>query len=175
MQLSQAYKNQLLPRLLNETFDLESDLDFLTQQGFDREEARTLIHKELIRLQKHALEDAKREKEESENEKAALLITMMISVIGPIFEINSLLYYFIVITAVGALGFWGYKRTPIAGVVSCALVAILMPIFLLWYMSGRSSVIKIELLIPIVLSAVPAYLVGLGIKKVVYENKKPEV
>jgi len=171
MQLNPEYKKQLLKKLKNKTFNAEREIEYLTQQGFSEQEAQILIKNEVVSFAGNVISNYQRRNDEFEERKAAIIIVLIIGIIGPIFGITSIIYYLVVTIVSGAIGYWGYKRTPIAGVVGCIVGMILMPITYFWYVSGRASIIKIELIIPILMAAVPAFLVGVGIIKLLYPEE----
>lgn len=172
MSFEKQYETRLLNSIKSKTFDADVEIEYLCNNGYSREDAQLLITKQILTLREAALEKGKQAEGEFEEQKAAIILTIIISIIGPIFEITSPIYYLIVILVAGALGYWGYKRTPIAGVVGCVLAVILMPIFFMMYISGRTSIVKIELLIPILLASVPSFLVSMGLAKLLYPNKE---
>ena len=72
----------------------------------------------------------------------------------------------------GIAGYYGAEETPMAGILGSMVFVIASGYAFDFYLSGRTSYIKIELLIPFFMAAIPAGIIFFGLFVVEYSNKK---
>lgn len=105
-------------------------------------------------------------------QKVISVAIIMIAMIGPVFDIRSPIWYMLAFAACGIAGYFAYKTKPIAGVIGGIIVPVILPFSYNWYFTGRTRYIKIELLIPLLMAIIPAFLVYYIISKTVYANRE---
>ena len=98
-------------------------------------------------------------------------VTLMISIIGPVFEIRSALWYIIALLAVAFAGYYAYKTKPIAGIAGTVAFGILFPLAHAQYFANKTSYIRIEMLFPIAMAGIPAVLLFFILSKTVYRGQ----
>ncbi len=98
-------------------------------------------------------------------------VTLMISIIGPVFEIRSALWYIIALLAVAFAGYYGYKTKPIAGIAGTVAFGILFPLAHAQYFANKTSYIRIEMLFPIAMAGIPAILLLFILSKTIYRGQ----
>ena len=105
-------------------------------------------------------------------QKVISIAIIMIAMIGPVFDIRSPIWYMLAFAGCGIAGYFAYKTKPIAGVIGAIIVPVILPFSYNWYFTGRTRYIKIELLIPLLMAIIPAFLVYYIISKTVYANRE---
>ena len=156
--------------LLSGAISNEQAIQKLTDSGIESEAARELVS-ELIRQHKKALFDQTIEKRKSEERRGiAFFATLMISLIGPVFELKSTALYLIVVLAASVAGYLAYKDRPIAGIASFFCFASVFPFTYANYFASRHSYVRIELLIPVILTAVPSFILLYLLSKLIYKK-----
>jgi hypothetical protein len=172
--LSQAQKDEIRHALLHNTFSMEAEVAKLMNRGYDETYAKSLIVAEL-REYKQELFNKKLQSNNSEETGKILSIgIVMISMIGPLFDIRSPLWYIVAFAASGVAGYFAYKTKPIAGLIGAIIVPLVFPFAYQWYFAGRSRFIRIEMVIPLLVAIIPAVLVYFIIAKTVYANRESE-
>jgi hypothetical protein len=114
---------------------------------------------------------AVRRDDNNEIRGVALFITLLISIIGPVFDIRSPFWYIIVLFAVAIAGFYGFKDKPIAGIAGTVAFGILFPLAHAQYFANKTSYIRIEMLFPIAMAAIPAFLLLFILSKTIYRGQ----
>jgi hypothetical protein len=168
--LSQQQKDDLRQSFTQSGFSAEAAILKLVNDGFEINEAKALILDEFKAYKKELFERAQKRNDSEEARKILFVAVFMLSIIGPVFEITSPIWYLVAFVASGFAGYYAYKEKPIAGITGSILFAILFPFTYHFYFAGRSSYIRIEMLIPIIMAIVPAFLIFYIISKTVYAN-----
>jgi hypothetical protein len=172
--LTQSQKDEIRNALLNNTFSMEAEVARLMSRGYEEDYAKSLIVAEL-REYRQELFNKKLQRDNSEDTTKVIWIGIgMISMIGPLFDIRSPLWYIVVLAASGVGGYFAYKTKPIAGLAGAVIMPLVFPFSYHWYFSGRSHYIRIEMIIPLLVALIPAVLVYFIIAKTVYANKEAE-
>jgi hypothetical protein len=153
---------------------IDNEVKKLVDAGLRKETAEQLVHDVVKTHRQKLFKKALQREQNDEMRGATYMVAFMISIIGPCFEITSLLWYFVAMLIAGFAGYYGYKDKPVAGITGAILLVILFPVMYSFYFSGRSSFIGFELIIPMLMAIVPAFLTGLLIAAVFYPNKEQE-
>jgi hypothetical protein len=171
MVLDEKQKTRIQTSFKSGNFNLDLEVEILTRQGFSREEAIIQIQP-VVKAFRQKLFDQKIKAEDNEGlEKASRFLVIMIGLIGPIFNITSLIWYGFACVMVAGTGYWSYKKTPVAGLFGCICFILMFPIAYNWYLSERKSIFKIEIIIPIGFALLASYFVGLLIANFLYSKK----
>ena len=153
-------------------FDFKKEINYLTKDGLSEQDAVVKITEELENIKRQKLFDQKVNSENVEERgKVAWFVIVLLGIIGPIFEVTSPIWYIVCAIIAGGVCYWAYPRTPFAGLIGGVFAISLLPFTYSWYLSGRHTIIKIEMIIPILMAFIPAYLIGIIIAKVFYSNK----
>lgn len=168
--LSYDQREELRRSFAQGGFSLEAAMARLVSEGMDENTAASLITAEYKAYRKELFLKTDRQHQSEEAKKIVAGIVFAISVIGPIFEITSMIWYIIAIAVAGGIGYWGYRPRPIAGLVAAIMVPIVFPLAYSFYFTGRTSYINIEMLIPMAIAVAPAIIVYYLISKTVYAN-----
>jgi uncharacterized protein YoaH (UPF0181 family) len=159
---------------LQSEFSVENEIQRLMKNGLSRARAEAVVN-EVLKTHRQKLFQASFNKQSNdENRKAAFLVAMLASLLGPAMEISSAAWYVAAMAISGAAGWFGYKEKPAAGIAGGVVLAMVLPFTYQLYFTGRSSYIKIELLIPLLMAAIPAYLLLLLIAKLFYPTNELE-
>jgi hypothetical protein len=171
--LTQSQKDEIRQALLHNTFSMEAEVaKLMNRGGYDEAYAKALIVAEL-REYKQELFNKKLQRNNSEETGKVISIgILMVSLIGPLFDIRSPLWYMVAFAASGVGGYFAYKTKPLAGIIGAVIFSATFPFAYQWYFSGRSRFIRIEMLIPMIVAIIPAFLVFFIISKTVYTNKE---
>ncbi len=157
MVLNEKQKARILSAFSSGNFNLQNEISNLENEGFTKEDATSQIQA----VVRQKLFDEQVNKESTEDyEKLAAFGLIFLGLIGPLFNIENFLWYFFASVLAGVGGYLAYKDKPFGGAVRSFTFVVLIPVFYNWYVSGRSSIIKIELLIPVGLAILLAYPTG---------------
>jgi hypothetical protein len=168
--LTQQQKADLRQSFSQPGFSAEAAILKLVNEGYDVAEAKALIVAEFKEYKKELFEKAQKRNDSEEARKILFVAVFMLSIIGPVFDITSPLWYVAAFVASGVAGYYAYKEKPIAGIAGSILFAILFPFTYHFYFAGRSSYIRIEMLVPIFMAITPAFIIYFIISKTVYAN-----
>ncbi|RAJ77328.1 hypothetical protein CLV59_10795 [Chitinophaga dinghuensis] len=168
--LSQEQKEELRRVFPHYDFSVEKEAAKLVDAGFDETEAQRLIVAEYRQYKKELFDELQAINRQAEIQKVVTMGVLFLAVTGPIFKIESMLWYVAAVIVAGAAGYWGYKPKPFAGVLACGIFTFVLPYAYKGYFSGRSSYIGIELFIPVIVALVPAIIIYFLIAKTVYGN-----
>ena len=159
---------------LQPEFSVENEIQRLMKNGLSRARAEAVVN-EVLKTHRQKLFQASFNKQTSEeNRKAAFLVAILASLLGPVMEISSAAWYMAAMAIAGAAGWFGYKEKPVAGIAGGVALALVLPFTYQLYFTGRSSYIKIELLIPLLMAALPAWLLLMLIAKLFYAKNELE-
>jgi hypothetical protein len=168
--LSQQQKDDLRLSFTQGNFSAEAAIIKLMNEGYEADVAKALIVAEFKEYKKEVFNRVVKRSNNEETQKVLTIGIMMISLIGPLFDITSPLWYLVAIAASGIAGYFAFKTKPVAGVLGSIIMPVVFPFVYNFYFAGRTSYIRIEMLIPIIISALPAFLVYYTISKTVYAN-----
>jgi hypothetical protein len=168
--LSQTQKDEIRQSFLQQNFSLEAEIEKLVDAGYEEDKAKLLIIAEIKEYKKEIFQKKVNRNDQEEIKKVITFVVIMVSLIGPIFDIVSPLWYIAAVVITGIAGYIGYKPKPIAGLLGCMIVPIIFPFAYSFYFSGRTSYIKIEMVIPLIMAIVPGVLLYFIISKTVYSN-----
>ncbi len=168
--LTQQQKDDLRQSFSNNNFKAETAIAKLMAQGYELEEATALIKAEFRQYKQELFDKVDKRNSNEDGRQFIFIGLVMISMVGPIFEITSPIWYIIAIALCGLLGYLGAKTKPVAGVLGAVVMSVVLPFVHNFYFTGRTTYIKIELVIPIVIAALPAFLIYYIISKTVYAH-----
>jgi hypothetical protein len=169
--LTQGQKNDIRDAFLKHDFSLEAETAKLVARGYDEAQAKKMIVAELREYKKALFQKVVKRQDNEEAKNVITIGIMMVALIGPVFNIESPLWYITAVVLAGVGGYFGFKQKPIAGVLGAIIVPIVFPFTYAAYFSDRTHFIKIEMLIPLVMAIVPAFIVYFIISKTVYANR----
>ena len=168
--LSQQQKDDLRQSFSTGNFSAEAAIIKLVNEGFEPDVAKALIVAEFKEYKKEVFNRVVKRSNNEETTKVLTIGILMISLIGPLFDITSPGWYLVAFAASGIAGYFAFKTKPVAGVIGSIIMPIVFPFVYNWYFAGRTSFIRIEMVIPIIISLLPAFLVYYAIAKTVYAN-----
>ncbi len=168
--LSQEQKDELRQAFPRGDFSVERETEKLVNAGFDEIEAKRLIVAEFKAYKKDLFDELQAIHKQDEIRKGVTIAVVFLAITGPIFGVESFWWYTIATIVAGIAGFWGYKPKGIAGLLACGIFTFVLPYVYHAYFSGRSSYIRIEMFIPILIAVVPAIIIYFLISKTVYAN-----
>jgi len=171
MELNNQQKDRIRKSILDKRFDLNLEIEILMQQGFNEEDAAYLVLQEKDIVRQELFNQVLKNEKEEDYTNIGIFILFLISLIGPLFGINSFVWYLVACLFAGGLGYWAFKKNPFAGLAGFVSFVLIFPFFYDLYFSGRSTVIRIEFLIPMVLSAIPSFIIGILVSKFYNFNK----
>ena len=94
-------------------FSMEDAIEKLKGKGLSDEEARLLIIAEYKAYKKELFERALKRDDSHEMAKVMFVVVVLISVIGPVFGIESPLWYLVAGSLCGIAGYVAYKDKPV--------------------------------------------------------------
>ena len=168
--LSPDQRDELRQSFSQQGFTADGAIAKLVSQGYDETAAKQLIVAEFRSYKKDLFDKAVKHDENNEAQKFIPIVVVMVSIIGPVFEITSILWYIVAVAVAGAAGYWGFKLKPLAGLLGSIIFPIVFPFVYEFYFTGRTSYIKIEMAIPLIMAAVPALIVYYIVSKAMYSN-----
>jgi len=171
MTLNEVQRKRIQQAFRSGNLNMNIEVENLVNQGFNQDEAVEQIKNEVNRFRQKLFDEKIKAEENEDYSKLAIFFVVLIGIVSPIFHITSIAWIVASILLSGGIGYWAYREQPIAGAVGCISAAILLPITFNWYLAERSSVIKIELLIPVILALLPSFLIGFVVSKILYQTK----
>ena len=168
--LSQQQKDDLRQSFTQGNFSAEAAILKLVNEGYEPDVAKALIVAEFKEYKKEVFNKVVKRSNNDDTQKVLTIGILMISSLGPIFDITSPLWYIVAVVASGIAGYFAFKTKPIAGVLGSIIMPVVFPFVYNWYFAGRRSFIRIEMVIPILISVLPAFLIYYAISKTVYAN-----
>ena len=169
--LTDDQRESLKARILANQSTFKGELEMLVAQGMEPEAAKDLLIREIKAMKRDAFNKAVEEQQSGERQKLLFILVFFLSVIGPFMGVTAIWWYLLVIAVAGISGYYAYRNKPIAGVVAALVFAIAFPLAVNFYLEGRESMIKIEIVIPMVMAAIPAWLAYYVLSKTVYPNE----
>lgn len=140
--------------------------------GFTEATAKNLIIAEVKEFKKNVVEKTLQQKKDHEAQTAACVIMMIVSLLGSVFGVESGMWTLVLVCVAALCGYFGFKNKPIAGIASFIIFALIFPYTYNWYLTGRSTYINIELLIPTFIAVAPAAVVYFLLAFTVYRNSE---
>jgi hypothetical protein len=172
--LTESQRDELRLGFTTAGFSMEDAMARLTAHGYEPEEARGLIVLEYKLYKREMFERTVKKDESKEWRKVMFLFVTIISIIGPVANITSGIWYIVACGLCGFLGYLAYKDKPIAGIIGGILVPIAFIFSYAFYFADRTSYIKIEMAIPLLLAFLPSVLVFFVISKLFYNEAQNE-
>ena len=168
--LTQEEKEYIKEAISNSTFSPQLEIERLIKLGCEPEIAKGLVVAEIKIYKKELFDKAVKKDDRSEVTKLMFVLIFVIALIGPMFSIQSPGWYIIATMAAGVAGYFGYREKPIAGVIAAMVGTIVFPFAYAFYFEGRSSFIRLEMVVPVIISAIPAIISYYIISWLAYPN-----
>lgn len=176
MSLTQKQKQEIRYALQNKNFSVPVEIAKLADLGYTEDEANVLLANEVEEYKNEIRNELFQQKvksnEQEDVQKVLSIAIVMIAMIGPVFDIRSPIWYTLAFAGCGIAGYFAYKTKPVAGIIGGIIVAVILPFSYNWYFTGRTRYIKIELLVPLIMAIIPAFLVYYIISKTVYGSRE---
>jgi hypothetical protein len=170
--LSSQQLNEIRQSLSSGTFLYETEMQKLMQAGYDEESGRNLLFTLAKEHRKELFQQTLQKQKNDGAREITWLVVIMTAAVGPVFEITSAIWYMLAMLIASVAGYYGFKTKPVAGIIGCILVVFLFPFTYRYYFSGRERYIRIELLIPLFLSLIPAAIAGFIFLQIFYTATK---
>lgn len=168
--LTQEQKDELRRSFKQPDFSVDVAISKLMALGYSEATARQLIISEVREIKKELFDKAVKGTKDEEARGIAFVAVVLVSLLGTLFDIHSVLWHIVVVAIAGIAGYFAFKNKPIAGVLAFIVFAIVFPFTYNFYFSGRSSYIRIEMLIPMLMAIAPAAIVFYALSYTVYAN-----
>jgi len=168
--LSPEQKEEIRQSFSQGVSSVDIQIARLIESGYDEISAKKLLQQEFKEYKNQLFQEAQQKEKREQAEKVALIVVFIIGTIGAVFEIKSTIWYVISIATAVLAGFLGFRRKPVAGILGCVLYPVAFAFTFPSYFAGRTSYVKIEMLVPLLLAAVPAFVVYKLIEKIFYSN-----
>lgn len=168
--LTNEQTEAIVSAYLSGNYSIEAEVEKLVQAGMDRAVAEQKVKAVVDYTRQRVFANKVKTDARGEIRKVTGVVTIMVAAIGPVFETSSVLWYTAAAVIAGVAGYFGYKDKPAAGITASVLVVLLFPLMYGFYFNNRTSYIRIELVIPLLLAIVPAWLVYLLITKIFYTD-----
>lgn len=172
--LSQTEKDQIRYKLTTKTFSAEAEIAKLIEKGYNEADAKSVLLEEIREFKQELFHQKMKQTKQGEVESIAIGATVMFTMIGPLFDIRSPLWLMIAFVGAGIGGYFAAKNKPIAGIAGGVVYGIIFPLAHNMYFEGRTRFIRIEMVIPIIMAAIPAFLLYFILSKTIYANSDKE-
>lgn len=159
--LSPTDIHQIYLALGREKLHPENAVRQLVDKGYEEEMARSLVSKLVKEQQTAVFKENIRVRKLEERRKASFLIIFLIAVAGPVSGTTIGLWYIVAAVAAGLAGHFGRPDKPASAIVGGVSLVLLFPCAWTFYMQDPSSSLSLELLIPLLMAAVPAYFLSI--------------
>ena len=168
--LSTDQVNVIRESIARGNFSAERHVRILAEKGFSKDIAERLVADEVKAYRDELFQEKITVQDNQEVQKISDLAAIMVALAGPVFEVRSILWYLVAAAIAGSAGYFGHRSKPVAGITAGVLLVLLFPFTYSFYFSGRSSYIRIELIIPMLMALVPACVALFIISKVFYSE-----
>lgn len=172
--LTQTEKDQIRYKLTTSTFSAEAEIARLIEKGYDEAEAKSILLDEIREFKQELFNQKMQQNKQGEIGSIAIGATAMFTLIGPLLDIRSPVWYMIAFIAAGVGGYFAAKTKPIAGIAGGIVYGIIFPLAHNMYFAGRTRFIRIELVIPMLIAMIPAFLLYFILSKTIYANSDKE-
>lgn len=170
--LTEAQRETVREAFQTQSVSVEQLILQLVADGHSPEDARALLIAEAKEYKKEMVAAVLDEQKQNERRKGMFIVIFLIALIGPVFHIQSILWYLVAATGAGIAGYFGFKNKPAAGIVAAVLATWIFPYAYSMYFEGRSSFIRIEMIIPMAMAAIPAIGVYYLISAIAYRDNE---
>src|SRR5688500_15690313 len=167
-QLTQDQKDHYRNSMANNNFSPQIEILKLVAEGYDIEVAKGLVIAEIKAYKKEVFDKTVARNNQSELRKFMPIVVFLVAMIGPVFGVESPFWYIVAIILVGTAGYFAYRDKPVAGVMAYIIAAMAFPFTYSFYFAERSTYMKIEMLIPMLMAAIPAIIVYYIISAIAY-------
>lgn len=167
-ELTYLQRKNIQEAYLKDKISIEKQIVELILAGFDELTAEHLVNKVIKEYKQVLFEDAQEKVTNEEHKNISYYVIVFATALGPLFNIENIMWYFLAIAIAGVAGNYGFKDKPLAGIIGAIVPVILLPIIFKIYLGGKSSFIVIELIIPLIVSLIIAYLTQFAISKFMY-------
>lgn len=168
--LTQEQKDELRRSFKQPDFSVDVAIRKLMVLGYSEATARQLIIAEIREIKKELFDKAVNSKKDEETRGIAFVAVVLVSLLGTLFDIHSVLWHAVVVGIAGIAGYFAFKNKPIAGVLAFIAFAIVFPFTYDFYFTGRTTYIRIEMLIPMLMAIAPAAIVYYALSFTVYAH-----
>jgi hypothetical protein len=168
--LSTDQVNVIRESIARGNFSTERHVRILVEKGFSQDIAERLVADEVKAYREELFQEKVTVQDDQEVQKISEMAAIMVALAGPVFEVKSVLWYLVAAAIAGSAGYFGHRSKPVAGITGAVLLVLLFPFTYSFYFSGRSSYLRIELIIPMLMALVPAYVALFIISKVCYSE-----
>lgn len=155
---------------LKDKLSLEKQIVELLVAGFDEPTAEYLVAKVIKDYKQELFDEAQEKETNKEHRNIAYYVTIFATASGPLLGVENFVWYLFASAIAGTAGYYGFKDRPLAGIIGAIVSVILFPLAFNFYLAGRSNYIMFELLIPLIISLIPGYLIQFLISKIAYPD-----
>lgn len=153
---------------LKDKISVEKQIIELILAGFDELTAEYVVNKVIKEYKQELFEKAQEKETNEEHKNISYYVIVFATALGPLFNIENIVWYLLASAIAGVAGNYGFKDKPLAGIIGAIVPVILFPLIFKIYLGGKSSFIVIELIIPLIVSLIIAYLTQFVISKIMY-------
>ena len=172
--LSQTEKDQLRYRIQSNTFVSAAEIANLVEKGYNEVEAKALLLDEIREYKQELFKQKMNKNKESELQNVMIGVLAVLAMIGPVFGVREPVWYIIAFIGAGVGGYFAAKTKPIAGIAASVVYAIVFPLAHNMYFADRTRFIRIEMVIPMIMAAIPAFIIYFILAKTIYANSDRE-
>ena len=171
---SQTEKDQLRYKIQTDTFVAAEEIDKLVARGYDEAEAKSILLGEIREYKQELFHQKMNQNKQGEIQNIMIGVLAMLALIGPLFGIREPMWYILAFIGAGVGGYFAAKTKPIAGIAASVVYAIVFPLAHNMYFAGRTRFIRIEMVIPMIMAAIPAFIIYFILAKTIYANSDKE-
>ena len=170
--LPPQHQYEIKEALSSGTFAYASEMQKLMDAGYDQQSAHNLLLSLAKEHRKEIFQQTLNKQNNQDVRQVTWVVIFMVAVLGPVFDINSGVWYMLAMLVAGVAGYYGHKDKPLVGIIGSVLFVFLFPLTYRYYFSGRSSYLRIELVIPAFLAIIPSVIAGFLISVIFYPSRK---
>ena len=172
--LSQTEKDQLRYKIQTNSFVASAEIAALVEKGYDEAEAKALLLNEIREYKQELFQQKLNANKQGELQNVMIGVLAMLALVGPVFGIREPFWYIIAFVGAGVGGYFAAKTKPIAGIAASVIYAIVFPLAHNMYFADRTRFIRIEMVIPIIMAMIPAFILYFILAKTVYAKSDKE-
>jgi len=169
--ITQQQADDIVAQYVSGSFSYQAEIEKLLAAGYSQLEAEQQVTEVVSQLRKQLYDAKKKAGKKAEGKNIAFYVVLITAAIGPIFEITSSTWTAVALVISVLAAYFGYKEKPIGAIASAIVMVFLFPVTYHFYFKNRTSYIRLELLIPLVLTFIPAGIVFLLFNAIFHPTK----
>jgi hypothetical protein len=167
-ELSQKQIEEIREAYLKDKLSIENQVVKLMMIGHTELRAEYLVNKVINEYKEDLLRKTEEDQNNEYEKNIADVVVLFCSVFGVVFGIKNPAWDLFAVIVAAVAGYLGYNTKPLAGMVRSIVLAASFPLAFNFFFEKRESFMYVELLLPLGICFVVAYLFQIVVSKIFY-------